>query len=83
MNNFIYSFSIFRCLNRAMKSFDATVVVPTNFVLFTISAIISGKSCISYLFFFLKRVETAACKQRKSQVYGLQSAERKRMDMDI
>ncbi|EDO45127.1 predicted protein, partial [Nematostella vectensis] len=29
-------------LNRAMKSFDATVVVPTNFVLFTISAIISG-----------------------------------------
>ena len=26
-----------------MKSFDATVVVPTNFVLFTISAIISGK----------------------------------------
>eukprot|EP00795_Rhopilema_esculentum_P007921 gene7921-13811_t len=31
-----------RCLNRAMKAFDATVVVPTNFVLFTISAIISG-----------------------------------------
>lgn len=29
-------------LNRAMQSFDATVVVPTNFVLFTISAIISG-----------------------------------------
>ena len=27
-----------------MQSFDATVVVPTNFVLFTISAIISGKS---------------------------------------
>ena len=26
-----------------MQSFDATVVVPTNFVLFTISAIISGK----------------------------------------
>ena len=32
-----------RFLNRAMQSFDATVVVPTNFVLFTISAIISGK----------------------------------------
>ncbi|KXJ16072.1 NIPA-like protein 2 [Exaiptasia diaphana] len=29
-------------LNKAMKSFEATVVVPTNFVLFTISAIISG-----------------------------------------
>lgn len=26
-----------------MQSFDATVVVPTNFVLFTISAIISGE----------------------------------------
>ena len=25
-----------------MKAFDATVVVPTNFVLFTISAILSG-----------------------------------------
>lgn len=33
----------FRFLNRAMQSFDATVVVPTNFVLFTISAIISGE----------------------------------------
>lgn len=31
-----------RFLNRAMKAFDATVVVPTNFVLFTISAITSG-----------------------------------------
>jgi len=31
-----------KCLNRAMKAFDATVVVPTNFVLFTISAILSG-----------------------------------------
>ena len=39
-----YIFSSFsRFLNRAMQSFDATVVVPTNFVLFTISAIISGK----------------------------------------
>ena len=37
---------LFRFLNRAMKSFDATVVVPTNFVLFTISAIISGKGNI-------------------------------------
>lgn len=25
-----------------MKNFDATVVVPTNFVFFTISAIIAG-----------------------------------------
>lgn len=37
-------YQYFRCLNRAMKAFDATVVVPTNFVLFTISAILSGKS---------------------------------------
>ncbi|XP_048761480.1 NIPA-like protein 2 [Ostrea edulis] len=29
-------------LNEAMKSFDATVVVPTNFVFFTISAITAG-----------------------------------------
>lgn len=29
-------------LNEAMKNFDATVVVPTNFVFFTISAIIAG-----------------------------------------
>ena len=43
MNNFLFFLSLFRCLNRAMKAFDATVVVPTNFVLFTISAIISGK----------------------------------------
>ncbi|KAK3089325.1 hypothetical protein FSP39_002732, partial [Pinctada imbricata] len=31
-----------RYLNEAMKSFDSTVVVPTNFVFFTISAIIAG-----------------------------------------
>lgn len=36
-------FFFHRFLNRAMQSFDATVVVPTNFVLFTISAIISGE----------------------------------------
>ena len=35
-------FALNRFLNRAMKAFDATVVVPTNFVLFTISAITSG-----------------------------------------
>jgi hypothetical protein len=29
-------------LNQAMKSFDSTVVVPTNFVFFTISAILAG-----------------------------------------
>ncbi|XP_046840405.1 NIPA-like protein 2 [Xenia sp. Carnegie-2017] len=31
-----------RFLNVAMKHYDATVVVPTNFVFFTISAILSG-----------------------------------------
>lgn len=31
-----------RYLNQAMKAFDATVVVPTNFVFFTISAILAG-----------------------------------------
>ena len=40
-----------RFLNRAMKSFDATVVVPTNFVLFTISAIISGKNHYASIFY--------------------------------
>ncbi|XP_062583733.1 NIPA-like protein 2 [Saccostrea cucullata] len=29
-------------LNEAMKAFDSTVVVPTNFVFFTISAIVAG-----------------------------------------
>ena len=29
-------------LNQAMASFDATVVMPVNFVLFTLSAILSG-----------------------------------------
>ncbi|XP_076462881.1 NIPA-like protein 2 [Babylonia areolata] len=29
-------------LNQAMKKFDSTVVVPTNFVFFTISAIVAG-----------------------------------------
>ena len=44
IGDYNYLFSFFsRFLNRAMQSFDATVVVPTNFVLFTISAIISGK----------------------------------------
>ena len=33
-----------------MQSFDATVVVPTNFVLFTISAIISGKPFVKSIF---------------------------------
>ena len=30
-------------LNQAMKNFDSTVVVPTNFVFFTISAIVAGE----------------------------------------
>lgn len=30
-------------LNQAMKNFASTVVVPTNFVFFTISAIVAGK----------------------------------------
>jgi len=34
---------IFRFLNIAMASHDTTVVVPTNFVFFTMSAILSGK----------------------------------------
>ncbi|XP_046372460.1 NIPA-like protein 2 isoform X1 [Haliotis rufescens] len=29
-------------LNQAMKNFDSTVVVPTNFVFFTVSAIVAG-----------------------------------------
>ena len=32
-----------RFLNQAMQLFDSTTVVPTNFVFFTISAILSGK----------------------------------------
>ena len=31
-----------RYLNMAMKKFESTTVVPTNFVFFTISAIIAG-----------------------------------------
>ena len=30
-------------LNQAMKNFDSTVVVPTNFVFFTMSAIVAGE----------------------------------------
>ncbi|KAI0220065.1 NIPA-like protein 2 [Lamellibrachia satsuma] len=33
-------------LNQAMQLFDSTTVVPTNFVFFTISAILAGKSVI-------------------------------------
>ena len=43
IGDYIFFAFLSRFLNRAMQSFDATVVVPTNFVLFTISAIISGK----------------------------------------
>ena len=31
-----------RYLNKAMAEFDASVVMPTNFVFFTVSAILSG-----------------------------------------
>lgn len=34
---------IHRFLNQAMKMFDATEVVPINFVFFTASAIIAGR----------------------------------------
>ena len=33
-----------RFLNQAMKMFDATEVVPINFVFFTASAIVAGRS---------------------------------------
>jgi len=35
---------LYRFLNQAMQLFDSTTVVPTNFVFFTISAILAGKS---------------------------------------
>ena len=38
----LFIFLLQRFLNIAMKHYDATVVVPTNFVFFTISAILSG-----------------------------------------
>ena len=34
-------------LNQAMKGFASTVVVPTNFVFFTISAILAGDRALS------------------------------------
>lgn len=34
--------SNFRYLNMAMQKFESTIVVPTNFVFFTLSAIIAG-----------------------------------------
>lgn len=36
--------SLGRFLNQAMKMFDATEVVPINFVFFTASAIVAGMS---------------------------------------
>lgn len=36
------SLSLYRFLNQAMKMFDATEVVPINFVFFTASAILAG-----------------------------------------
>lgn len=42
-NFFLFFFvSLHRFLNEAMKVFDATEVVPINFVFFTASAIIAG-----------------------------------------
>lgn len=38
----LFFFSLHRFLNEAMKMFDATEVVPINFVFFTASAIIAG-----------------------------------------
>lgn len=40
---------VFRYLNQAMKYFNATVVVPTNFVFFTISAIIAGTNVMVFV----------------------------------
>lgn len=40
-------YSLHRFLNEAMKVFDATEVVPINFVFFTASAIIAGVFTIS------------------------------------
>ena len=44
MLNFRYHLIYFRYLNQAMQVFDATIVVPTNFVFFTISAIVAGEN---------------------------------------
>lgn len=38
----LFSLSLYRFLNQAMKMFDATEVVPINFVFFTASAILAG-----------------------------------------
>lgn len=38
----LFSLSLYRFLNQAMKMFDATEVVPINFVFFTASAIVAG-----------------------------------------
>ena len=35
-------FSQVKVLNQAMQAFDTTVVMPTNFVFFTLSAILGG-----------------------------------------
>lgn len=37
---------LYRFLNQAMKMFDATEVVPINFVFFTASAIVAGMSTL-------------------------------------
>lgn len=43
-NSYILFSSLDRFLNQAMKMFDATEVVPINFVFFTASAIVAGMS---------------------------------------
>lgn len=44
----IYFPFLYRFLNEAMKMFDATEIVPINFVFFTASAVIAGTT--TYMF---------------------------------
>lgn len=50
----IFFSSLDRFLNQAMKMFDATEVVPINFVFFTASAIVAGMSTIKLSQLFSK-----------------------------
>ncbi len=53
--------SLDRFLNQAMKMFDATEVVPINFVFFTASAIVAGMSAVKLSIFVGRVLLKAFC----------------------
>ncbi|KAL3868253.1 hypothetical protein ACJMK2_041084 [Sinanodonta woodiana] len=55
-------------LNQAMKNFDSTVVVPTNFVFFTMSAIMAGKCMMSFVGVYFVTTGRNSCSFSKGLV---------------